>query len=301
MLDTFGLPPSFRGDVQLYTRPVTANNTQWDVWRKPRGVSMCQMLVFGGGGGGGGGFSDVAGTPRGGGGSGGSAGFARAVIPIFLLPDILYIQVGAGGQGVGSGGGTAGSGQLSFISVYPANSGSNLVLGSGGAATGGGTGTGSAAGAAGAAGSTPAVQPFGGLGQFNALGGQAGVAGGVQTGSAGPSISLGTGVLLTGGAGGAGTQSADFAGGGFVALSTSYISEQRPATAAAGSFNGSGGPQLWTPFFSYGGCGGSASDAGIGGAGGNGARGAGGGGGGGGTTGGRGGDGGDGLVVIVCW
>lgn len=108
-----------------------------------------------------------------------------------------------------------------------------------------------------------------------------------------------TSVLALGGAGGAGTMSADFAGGGYTAIANSWLSEKRPIAPAAGSFDGSGGTQLWNPFFSFGGVGGSSSNAGVGGNGGNGAHGAGGGGGGGGTTGGRGGNGGDGLVIII--
>jgi hypothetical protein len=110
-----------------------------------------------------------------------------------------------------------------------------------------------------------------------------------------------TGLRCMGGSGGAGTTSADFAGGLFTAITDSWLSERRPATPTAGTFPGSGGTQYWKPFFGFGGGGGSSSNTAAGGAGGNGAFGCGGGGGGAGTTGGRGGDGGAGIVIIVCW
>ena len=123
-----------------------------------------------------------------------------------------------------------------------------------------------------------------------------------MAGAIGPPTSIATTSILTqGGAGGAGTTSADFAGGIITAITSSYLSEIRPQGAAAGSNNGSGGFLHRAPFFSFAGLGGSSSNAGVGGLGGNGGRGSGGGGGGAGTTGGRGGDGGGGIVIMTCW
>jgi len=305
MLDLLHLPSSVQADVQIFTCPSTVTNLQWQTWRFPRGRSMVSIFCVGGGGGGGGGFTGAASTARGGGGSGGSSAITRVLVPGFLLPETLYVQVGAGGQGVGSGGGTAGSGVLSYVSIAPNTTASNIVAISGAAAAvGGGTGTAAAVGAAGTAGTIAVIgsMPLAGLGNFNMIAGQVGVAGGAVAGAVGTAQTIPvTSVLCTGGSGGAGTTSADFAGGAFTAISNSWLSEQRPATPTAGSYNGSGGLQLWEPFFSFGGGGGSSSNAGIGGAGGNGAYGAGGGGGGGGTTGGRGGDGGSGVVIIISW
>lgn len=305
MLDVSFLPSANgAADVQIFNTPASAN-TQWQTWREPRGKTMCSILCIGGGAGGGGGFTGVAATARGGGGSGGSSSVTRVTLPLSQLPSRLYVQVGAGGQGVGSGGGVAGSGLLSYVAIHPDITASNVIAISGAvAAVGGGTGTLTAAGAAGAAGTIAAIasMPLAGLGLFEMIAGQIGVAGGAQTGAVGGAQSIPvTSVVTQGGSGGAGVTAADFAGGLFTAIAGSWLSEQRPATPAAGSNNGSGGPQIWTPFFSFGGGGGSASNAGIGGAGGNGAYGSGGGGGGGGTTGGRGGNGGSGIIIITSW
>lgn len=304
MLDLGHLPTDTGvGDVQIFTRPCTVTNTQWETWRKPRGKSMMNIICIGGGGGGGGGFSAAAAAARGGGGSGGGSGVTRVTVPLVLVPDTLFVQVGAGGQGVTAGNG--GAGILSYVAIAPNTTATNVLAVSGAAgAAGGGTGTGAAVGAAGAAGTiaTIAAMPLAGLGHFDLIAGQIGVAGGAVAGAVGTAQSIPvTSVLCMGGSGGAGTTSADFAGGLFTAIAGSWLSEQRPATPAAGSNNGSGGVTLWEPFFSFGGGGGSSSNTGIGGAGGNGGHGSGGGGGGGGTTGGRGGDGGSGVVIITCW
>lgn len=305
MLDAGFFPNPRLGDLQIFTRPSTVTNTQWLTWLKPRGKSMMNAIVIGGGGGGGGGFSAAAAAARGGGGGGGSSAVTRLTIPLFCIPDTLYIQVGDGGKGVGSGGGTAGSGLLSYISVHPNTTASNILAVSGAAgAVGGGTGTGAAVGAAGTAGTIAVIgsMPLAGMGHFDLIAGQAGAAGGAVAGAIGPPTSIAvTSVLTMGGAGGAGTTSADFAGGIITAITDSYLSQIRPQGAAAGSNNGSGGFLSWAPFFSFAGLGGSASNTGVGGLGGNGAPGSGGGGGGGGTTGGRGGDGGPGIVIIYCW
>lgn len=305
MLDLLHLPAATQADVQVFTTPSVTSNINWLTWHKPRGKSMVHMLTIGGGGGGGGGFTRASGN-GGGGGGGGSSGAGRLTVPSFFLPDELFVQVGAGGLGVSSGGGVAGSGVLSAVTVAPDNStASNILCLSGSAgATGGGTGTIAAAGAAGTASSIATIgsMALAGSGQFAFIAGQAGIIGAAVGNTAGGAQTIPvTSCLCTGGGSGAGTINADAAGGGFTAIAASWLSEQRPATPTAGSVDGSGGVQLWKPFFSFGGCGGSSSNAGVGGNGGNGAYGAGGGGGGSGTTGGKGGDGGTGIVIIVSW
>lgn len=307
MLDLYGLPgvlPGVDSKVQIFNRPSTVTNIEWMTWLRPRGVTMASVFCIGGGGGGGGGFTGAASSARGGGGSGGSSGHARGVLFLNQL-ERLYIQVGAGGVGVGSGGGQAPSGVLSWVGVFPDTTSQNMICQSGAvAATGGTTGTGAAGGAAGAASTvgTIANANFSSLGAFLFIAGQVGVSGGSQAGANGTGITFqNNGLICTSGTGGGGTTSADFQGGAFAALANTYISEQRPATPAAGSFDGSGGAAIWNPPYFFGGGGGSSSNTGVGGKGGNGAHGGGGGGGGGGTTGGRGGDGGNGLVIITCW
>jgi hypothetical protein len=310
MLDLFNIPSDTgtnpgMANIQIFNTPSSVTNVQWNTWTKPRGKSMMNIICIGGGGGGGGGFTRAATISGGGGGSGGSSAVTRVTIPLYFVPDTLYVQVGAGGQGVGSGGGAAGSGVLSYVSIYPDTTASNIIAVSGNAGAGGAsTGTNSAVGGAGAAGTaaTIANMPLAGLGHFDLIIGQIGVSGGLQTGGNGTSQSIPTSsIITTGGTGGAGTTSADFTGGGWVAISNSWLSQQRPATPSAGSNAGSGGFALWKPLFFFGGTGGSSSNTGVGGAGGNGSYGSGGGGGGAGTTGGRGGDGGSGIVIITCW
>lgn len=298
------LPRSTKGKTEYFTMSSTVTNVQWQTYQVPSWANYINMVVIGGGGGGGGGFTGAAASARGGGGSGGSSAVTRVTVPAMFLPRTLFIQVGAGGQGVGSGGGTAGSGVLSYVAIAPNTTASNVIAVSGAAAAvGGGTGTAAAVGAAGTAGTiaTIAAMPLAGMGHYDLIAGQVGVAGGAVAGAVGTAQSIPvTSVITTGGTGGAGTTSADFAGGLWTAITSSYLSEIRPATPAAGSNDGSGGFAVWKPLFFFGGTGGSSSNTGVGGAGGNGAYGCGGGGGGGGTTGGRGGDGGNGIVIITA-
>lgn len=308
MLDLGHLPTPGPADIQTFTLPSTVTNLQWHTWVKPRGKALLTIFCVGGGGGGGGGFSRATAAAGGGGGGGASSAFCSTLFRLSMLPDRLFIQVGAGGQGVGSGGGTAGSGVLSYVCVAPDTGVSNVLVVSGSAApTGGGTGTGAAVGAASTAGAVGAGsdQPLGqalGIGRL-AVAGQAGAAGGAVAGAIGPPATIPvTGSLTMGGGGGAGTTSADFVGSIITAISNSLISEQRPAGAAAD--NGSGGYVLGPPmgpWWSYCGLGGGSRNNLAGGAGGNGAYGSGGGGGGAGTTGGRGGDGGGGIVILTSW
>jgi hypothetical protein len=181
---------------------------------------------------------------------------------------------------------------------------SNIIAVSAAAVAAGGiTGAGAGNAAGGAAASISAIGPFSGLGHTQFIAGQAGVAANNSDTGPGGSVALPTtSCVCLGGASGGSTTSVSVGGGGFTPVALSYLSESIPASAAAGSNNGSGGPQLWKPFYSFGGCGGGANTAGVGGSGGNAAYGAGGGGGGGGTAGGgRGGQGGQGIVIIECW
>ncbi len=300
MIDLGNFPVPHGGDLQVFRTPATVTNLQWMTWTKPRGCTMGYFFGLGGGGGGGGGFTGIAGANRGGGGGGGSGAQQTFYAPLFLLPDVLYIQVGAGGIGTTSGGGVSGTGVPTYAAVYPNVESRNLLMSCLGG-VGGTTGT-AALGAAGAGGSASALTAmnFGGLGLFQSVAGQAGTAGG-GPGLAGASLTLPTtGILATGGTGGAGVTAVENVGGGFTAVAGTLISEARPGTSSI-SGDGSAGPQLWKPFFSFGGAGGGSSNTGTGSWGGHGAIGAGGGGGSGGTTGGRGGNGGNGIWFAYCW
>ena len=304
MQDTNYLPSDL-GRSQIFTVPGPVYNSTWATWRKPRGVHTISMFALSGGGGGGGGFTAAASSARGGGGGGGSGSVTVVEIDASMLPDVIYVLVGAGGLGANTG--TAQGGLATYVAVYPdVTAAQNIIILASGPA-GGTSGTGTAVGVGGSGGSATGLanMPIGGWGLWNSIAGQAGSNGGAVAGAVGVNTTLPTtGICTMGGAGGAGTTSANFAGGYVTAVANTLIGADTPAAPAAGSFNGSGGRILWppaAPFFSFGGCGGSSNNSGVGGAGGNGAYGSGGGGGGGGTTGGRGGDGGNGLVIITCW
>jgi hypothetical protein len=299
MLDFSHIPNAANGAETFVFNALGVND--WQTWVKPRGKSIISILAIGGGAGGGGGFSAAAAAARGGGGGGGCSGLSRMIIPAFSLPDILYVQVGSGGVGGAAASAGAAAG-LSRISVKPDSVVQNGILLSGtGASGGGGAGSATAAGTQGAA-STAATAPV--CGAFSCLGislnfiaGQIGASGGAQTGAVGNQTTWGSsGFPLSGGAGGGGTTSADFAGGAITGGGWF-------PTIAGGlaALRGQDGFYSAVPFGACGGSGGGSSNAATGGAGGDGAIGCGGGGGGAGVTGGAGGKGGHGLVIINCW
>ena len=296
--DVFGYPESQSADVKIFS---TGTGGSWQTWNRPRGKSMCSILVIGAGAGGGGGMSGASGTVRGGGAGGGSGAIARCIIPIYMLPDVLYVQVGVGGAGgAATVAGTAG--QRSYISVAPNTTAANIVMQSGAAAaTGGAAGSTGGSATAGAAEtiSTVTLCILAQAGVLTFIAGKIGAIGGVVGGGVGASNTLLTSSFLCGGAGGGTTPAAntDFAGG---TQTGAGIFPTIAGGVSGGATHASGGYIIQRPFISYGGAGGGTSQT-TAGNGGNGATGSGGGGGGGGVTGGRGGKGGDGLVIIQCW
>jgi len=277
----------------------------WVAFTRPNNVTMLLAHVFGGAGGGAGGLSRVSGQgPGGGGGQGG--GMTTILIPWLFLPDTLWIWVGSGGAGgaAGSPSIAGGAGSHSYIAVAPDSSTvTNIVAVSGSAVSGGGgaasTGSSGAAGT-GSSAATAALMPLCGT-MFTSIAGQAGTAGGFD--AVGGALAIpATGVLSQGGGGGGGHIDTDTAGNVFTAIAGSWLSEQLPQQAAAGT-NGKAAQvtERFRPLFHFGGGGGSASAAAAGVAGGDGAHGSGGGGGGSGNPGGKGGNGGEGLVVLIGW
>lgn len=270
-----------------------------DVWFKPRGKTMCHIVCIGGGGGGGAGFSGTAGTNAGGGGGGGSGAQCIVTMPLYLLPDVLYVHAGGGGPGGPSSGNGGTGGQYSVIKVNPSTSlGSTddyIVL----ANQGGGGASGAATGAAsgGSAGTVTAISRtlflLGGLVATNiSLAGQAGAAGGTATAnSPGSSITLPTTGLVVSGGGGGGANGAGGSITGAGAIPT-ITGTNTPGNA------GHRWPNLANRLFFNTGGSGAGSD---GGRGGDGGYGSGGGGGSAGTVGGAGGNGGPGIIVITCW
>ena len=264
----------------------------WQTWIKPKGAKLVNIICVGSGAGGGGGSQDAT-TPRGGGGGGGGA-TARLTINANLLPDILYVLPGIGGDG-GLGGTitTAASGSLSqnsFVTLIPdTTSISGILIRSGTTrAIGGGGGT-TVGGLAGAGETINVIANniFANLGNFTFGGGPIGALGGTTTGGTGATTNYNTGAT-----GGGGVSS-----GG----STAGIGVFPAQTGAAVTQNGRNGFILYKPtLMLFGGFGGGGSGAANGGNGGNGAPGTGGGGGGGGVTlSGNGGRGGNGFVIIT--
>lgn len=306
MFDAFNLPNKYRQNVQIFN-PTTSTNAQgYQSWYKPKGTSMTMMLAVSGGGGGGGGTAGAALTLRAGGGGGACSGVSRFICPNFVLPDVMYVQVGQGGTGGASGAnGTAGTN--SFIlsaktAVLP-----NIILASQVNAPGGGA----AAGTGGTVPSVAVTQPIHTLGNWASIVGIVGAAGG--SGAVGVTVTAWAAIPFSPGGGGAGTAAigTTFAGGAQTATALFDYGSQGYHVAGAGGIvaggvagaNGNAGRNSVTPFFNSGGSGGGSSDAGAGGIGGKGGIGCGGGGGGAGVTGqaGRGGNGGPGIVIIISW
>jgi hypothetical protein len=308
MLGAFHLPEIGRGKIEAFTFTGTSASRS-AVWQKPRGYDFCSILCVGSGGGGGGGAGNSAGSAKGGGGGGASGGFVRALFPIWVLPDVLYIDVSAGGAGGngGTGGSGNGGGQPGASSVRLAPSASDtlaLLASQSNSPAGAGGGTSSAGGTGGAA---PAASSANNMRFINmaiafaAIAGTAGTNGGAHTGAIGVAHAIGNTHLFLPGTGGAGCTTTEFAGGAHTAIADSpYIGS---AGGIAGGGVGNPGFRIGSMLAYYGGTGGGSSNSTTGGRGGDAVVPGGGGGGGGGgvTTGGRGGDGGPGLVVIHCW
>ena len=305
---------------------LTNGSTNWQIWQKPRNCKFVFIFILGGGGGGGSGASSALFTATiGGGGGGGASAITRAFFPANLIPDTLYIQVGVGGDGgtptTSSSGNTGNPGSLSYVSILPSATTSNILVASGSVVANGGSGgiiSGSfaAGGSAGQAflralGSTSGYLNY--LGNYNSATSQGGGNGNLINGST-------VSILfpVTGGGGGAGITSGTQYAGGSITI-TGDISGATGGVAGGG--NGNNGPTYELPslnsmsqnrIYFIGGAGGGASvfeTSGLdtAGRGGNGSYGCGGGGGGAiskgsiGRTSGAGGRGGDGLVIINCW
>lgn len=274
------------------------NGGTWQTWIKPRGAKLVNIICVGSGGGGGGGFQAATGS-RSGGGGGGTGATSRLTIDANLLPDILYVLVGVGGQG-GLGGSppTSGSsGQNSFVCLIPDTSSvSNVVLRSGTTpSVGGSAGRNIGNAPAGIAETINVVANniFVNLGTFTF---QAGVNGSIGGTSNAQSLSPLSNFII-GGTGGGGTS----IGGAIIGTGVFPIISSTPVNT-----NGQDGIILYKPtLMLYGGTGGGGtSTVGTnGGNGGNGAFGAGGGGGGSstntGVNAGNGGRGGDGFTIIT--
>ena len=297
MLDHSFTPRTGVSQLQTFYQVGAAVAGEFQVWIKPRNIGMVSIKLIGAGVVGGSGFTGASLSARGGGGGGGSGAITDLLIPASLLPDVLYVLVGRGTNG-----------NRSYVSLAPdaALPAASLIGVSGAAGPGaGGNGSGTAGGIAGTAGTVAATTTAmgHGLGLFVSRAGQSGAVGGAQTGAIGGAVTFGgSGIPITGGAGGGGTNTTDvnFAGG---AITGSGLFPTLNGGLAAGGAGQNGfflsGNPMWAA--SGGSGGGTNGAAGSGGVGGIGNYGSGGGGGGGGVTGGAGGNGGDGIVFFNCW
>lgn len=319
MLDVFHLPTNTGvGDVQIFTNPQTVTNLQWKTWIKPRGKTMAYIMCIGGGAGGGGGNTAASGVAAAGGGGGGSSAMSKLLIPLRFLPDILYIQVGAGGIGAPSNPvpGTGDSGILSYVGIYPDITATNILAISGAAGpVGGQTGSTPTNGGGGAAGTVPVIgsMPLAGLGHFTLIAGQTGTAGAATAGGPpGNQNPPTTGLICMGGTGGGGHTGSQIQAGGIMVWPLN-VAGDGPGSLLGNQSNqvfseeGTGcGSYLPKPFFSFAGIGGKGRDGvnAVALSSGDGGPGSGGGGGGCGSNpggGGKGGNGGTGFIAIVCW
>ena len=287
MIDVFNIPSQ---QQQTFTFYATGINS-WQTWNKPRNAKMIQIFCLGGGAAGG--TSFVAANSAGAGG-GGSGGIVRGLIPAFLLPNTLYIQVGKGGSSPTGTNITGPEGLISNVSLQPSASDQFLICKSQSTSSGGGqpnTGAG-----AGATISVVASAAFGNLGLFTAIAGVAGSGGVSVVPNPGLSQAALSTNLVTGGAGGGPRNASAFGTGGTITQATAILTTPVSGGVTGGQ-NGDNGYGTLQPFCGTGGAGGAGITSGLGGAGGDGWYGCGGGGAGGGGT--KGGQGGDGLVIIT--
>ena len=320
MLDLFHIPSNTDNTKIFYAQGATA----WQTWQKPRNAKFIQIFCLGGGASGGSGVRGVAGSVRAGAGGGGSGGIAKALYPAFLLPDTLYVQVGAGGaflQGTATGT-TGNAGGISYVSIAPTTTAVSVLVQSSTAAALGGasaatstTNNGGAAATVWTGGTATTTSPFTAMSLLTLV---AGVAGGISTNANTGAVvnvqALGSNIV-TGGAGAGGnnqvTVGSYSATAGASIVSASVILLNNVPGGLTGSLIGTGNPGSngygsSSPFCGVGGSGGSGQASGSfsGGNGGNaGWYGCGGGGGGAATAatgiGGSGGRGGDGIIIIT--
>lgn len=277
------------------------------MWIVPKTAKMLYWWGCGGGGGGGGGCSGAQDTQRGGGAGGCGGNTICGFAPTIMLPEVLYIEVGAGGEGGGPDTDGVNGGATGY--TYTETSLTGIGQGSFFVAGGprGQKGTTTAGGVSANTGSTLGTIGF----DFatNLIGGSGGSGG--LTGS-GSTTTPTSNTHTTGGAGGGGCPATYVTGrGGDVNITNQSFSTGSvfggEGGAAAGNPGGNG-YTVWAdkqPFNmlirSVGGAGGGNSNTGTGGNGGFGGIGSGGGGGGAGLTGGTGGRGGDGVLILAYW
>ena len=285
-------------------------SSQWQTWRKPRGVKNVYMIGVGGGSSGA--VGNNTGTTNAGGAGGGSGGQTCVWIPAFFVPDVLYIQCGAGGRQPTTliGGQAQQGGGPTYVAIEPSTTltaNMTVLLANGGVS---GAVTGGAL-------ATIAGMPLAARGYYTFFVGQSGTAGGAAGSGSGTNVTYPTtGLMVMGGGGGGGGNNNGLGSGSTAPAGTPFNDFFLPTqTGAAGAVTstpataGRSGMIVRNFIMNYGGQGGGGSGGtagGVAGAGGNGAPGSGGGGSGGAsnsinTTLARPGNGGDGFVIVMSW
>lgn len=308
MLDLSHIPSQYpNADVQVFVGNASSpTSLDWQTWTKPRGKTMCHILLIASGGNGGAGLIG-ANSLAGGGGGGSSGGQTSIRCPLWAIPDRLYIEAPQPNNSINA-----------RVSIAPSTVTNDVLVWAGNGNNGG---NGTAVPAGGAGGTAPAAatatqMALGWQWVQQAIAGQAGGAGGAAV-SAGALTLPTTGLLVTGGSGGGGlpaaatgnTNGGSLAGPGVAPwISINNVSlQQATQPAESGS---SGHMPVANLLYFYGGVGGcsthgSATGAGLTqSSGGNGNYGCGGGGSGAaltGSTAGVVGKGGPAICIITCW
>ena len=298
-------------DIQTFYGDASTTLVQWKTWTKPRGAKFVYIIAVGGGASGG---CSVNTAVTGGGGPGGGSGAqSNLFIPAMFLPDILYIQAGAGGQQpatlVSAALGVAGT--ITYVAFEPFTTLAaqlTVLFASPATATTAATTTTGGTGGTAAVIATIANMPLAGRGAYQFFAGQAGTAGGTSGPTSGVAQTYPTtGLMVMGGTGGGGASNGGTAPGG--AITGVGFGDNYPSITGGTVSGGSGSAGIiLKPFQLTGGTGGGATGgtaSSPAGSGGNGAPGCGGGGAGGSntanTTLARPGDGGPGFVYIYSW
>lgn len=306
------IPDKVNNNIFIYNADAADS---FQVWNKPAGISMVNIVTIGGGGGGGAGYHGSASLITARGGCGGAAGgLVSTTIPAILLPDTLYLLVGKGGAGgpaytdaviLNRTGSNGSSGDISYVCLYPEINSGSVLIQSSQTRPGGGTGGQTTTQAAATAITITNANDLKWLGITGIV--NTPTAAGVGSTTAALSSITYVGFLTGGAGGGQIANNGSGQGGGSVIMTN--INAAFSISVPGGAFGvvapGSVGFFKQSPFISTGGAGGGGTyNASRGGRGGNGGRGAygcgGGGGGSGGSFNGSGGDGGDGLIIITC-
>ena len=295
MLDYLHLPDNTGGTVDYFPGFSDTDGGSWVVWEKPRGAHMIRITCIAGAGGGGSGYSGSGG----GGGGGGSSAISIVTLPAYVLPDRLYVSSGIGGGGAttpSAGTATLGNnGIRSYVSIAQDTGAIYCVCYADSGKAGTTAATSSAGGSGGSGGivATIANMLLASHGIRNFIAGQGGATGSSPIQSS-TLVYPSTGLLLSGGPGGAGPGNA-FGGVISAPTQTQYVIFSTPTNNA--NIRSSPGVEIYQPLLSTGGWS-SAIQGDQGGAGGFGSGGA---GSKGGTAAGGGGQGGNGLVIIHSW